>query len=99
MPDHPPHRLANRAVTSELTHVDPPRTLGVRGIDGPIRATVDLTVDALSETRSRLTIAVDFEGHGIGKILVVRPQARKEMPRNLATLKRRIEMELARSSA
>jgi uncharacterized protein YndB with AHSA1/START domain len=93
---------ANRAVTSELTHVDPPRTWGVRGIDGPIRATVDLTVDALTETRSRLTIAVDFEGHGIGKILVplvVRPQARKEMPRNLATLRRRIEMELARSSA
>jgi hypothetical protein len=89
-------------VTSELTHVDPPRTWGVRGIDGPIRATVDLTVDALTEMRSRLTIAVDFEGHGIGKILVplvVRPQARKEMPRNLATLKRRIEMELARSSA
>jgi uncharacterized protein YndB with AHSA1/START domain len=93
---------ANRAVTSELTDVDPPRTWGVRGIDGPIRATVDLTVDALAETRSRLTIAVDFEGHGIGKILVplvVRPQARKEMPRNLATLRRRIEMELARSSA
>jgi hypothetical protein len=43
---------------------------------------------------SRLTIAVDFEGHGIGKILVpllVRHQAQKEMPANLATLKRRIE--------
>jgi hypothetical protein len=92
---------ANRAVTSELTHIDPPRTWGVRGIDGPIRATVDLTVDSLTETHARLTIAVDFEGHGIGKVLVplvVRPQARKEMPRNLATLKRRIEMELAQSS-
>ena len=30
---------ANRASTSELTHIDPPRTWGVRGIDGPIRAT------------------------------------------------------------
>jgi uncharacterized protein YndB with AHSA1/START domain len=94
-------RWANRAVTSELTHVDPPRTWGVHGLDGPIRATVDLTVDILTETRSRLTIAVDFEGHGIGKLLVpliVRPQAQKEMPRNLATLKQRMEMELARSS-
>jgi uncharacterized protein YndB with AHSA1/START domain len=36
---------ANRAVTSEVTHVDPPRTWGVRGIDGPIRAAVDLTVE------------------------------------------------------
>ena len=40
---------------------------GVRGIDGPIRATVDLTVEPLTATPSRLTIAVDFEGHGIGK--------------------------------
>ena len=36
---------ANRANTSRLTHIDPPRTWGVRGADGPIRATVDLTVD------------------------------------------------------
>jgi uncharacterized protein YndB with AHSA1/START domain len=26
---------ADRAVTSELTHIDPPSTWGVRGIDGP----------------------------------------------------------------
>lgn len=85
---------ANRAVTSELTHVDTPRAWGVRGIDGPIRATVDLKVDPLTETRSRLTIRVDFEGHGIGKVLVpllVRRQAQKEMPANVANLKRHIE--------
>jgi hypothetical protein len=66
----------------------------VRGIDGPIRAIVDLNVESLTDTRSRLTIALDFEGHGIGKLLVplvVRRQARKEMPANLATLKQRIE--------
>jgi uncharacterized protein YndB with AHSA1/START domain len=85
---------ADRPVTSVLTHVDPPRTWGVRGIDGPIRATVDLTVAPLAETRSRLTIAVDFEGHGIGKVLVpllVRRQAQKEMPTNVTNLKRRLE--------
>lgn len=84
----------NRSSTSRLMHVDPPRTWGVQGVDGPIRATVDLTVDPLTETRSRLTIAVDFEGHGIGKILVpllVRREAQKEMPTNLATLKQRLE--------
>jgi len=32
----------------------------VRGIDGPIRATVDLTVEPLAGGTSRLTIAVDF---------------------------------------
>ena len=86
--------FADRQVTAELTHIDPPRTWGVHGIDGAIRASVDVTVEALGNIRSRLTIAVDFEGHGIGKILVpaiVRPQARKEMPANLAALKAKLE--------
>jgi hypothetical protein len=55
---------------------------------------VDLTVEPVSDTRSRLTIAVDFEGHGLGKILVplmVRREAQKEMPANLAALKRQLE--------
>ncbi len=33
---------ANHPTTSVLAHIDPPRTWGVRGIDGPIRATVDV---------------------------------------------------------
>ena len=85
---------ADRAVTSVLTHIDTPRAWGVRGIDGPIRATVDLTVEPLTETSSRLTIAVDFDGHGIGKLLVpliVRRQAQKEMPANVKALKRHVE--------
>jgi uncharacterized protein YndB with AHSA1/START domain len=85
---------ASRTATSEITYVDPPRTWGIRGIDGPIRATVDLTVESLTGTTSRLTIAVDFEGQGIGKILIpllIRRQAKKEMPANMATLKHRLE--------
>jgi carbon monoxide dehydrogenase subunit G len=85
---------ANRPSTSTLTHVNPPRTWGVRGIDGPIRATVDVQVEPLGEARSRLTISVDFTGNGIGKILVpliVRREARKEMPANMAALKRRVQ--------
>jgi hypothetical protein len=87
---------ADRAAISEITHLDPPRTWGARGIDGPIRATVDVTVEPLTETSSRLTIAVDFDGHGIGKLLVpliVRRQAQKEMPGNVEALKRRVEVE------
>jgi hypothetical protein len=48
----------------------------------------------LAETRSRLSIAVELEGHGIGKILVpliVNRQARNEIPGSLVTLKHRIE--------
>ena len=77
---------ASRVVTSEVTHIDPPRTWGVQGIDGPIRATVDVTVKSLTDTSSRLTIEVGFEGHGIG-----RRQAQREMPANLEALKRRVE--------
>ena len=44
--------------------------------------------------RSRVTIELDFTGHGIGKLLVplvVRRSARKEMPANLDKLKQRLE--------
>ena len=85
---------ASRVVTSEITRIDAPRTWGVRGIDGPVRATVDVTVEPLTETSSRLTIAVGFDGHGIGKLLVpliVRRQAQKEMPANIEALKRHAE--------
>jgi uncharacterized protein YndB with AHSA1/START domain len=85
---------ANRPSTSELVHIDPPRTWRVRGIDGPIRAAVDVLVEPVTDSRSRLTISVDFTGHGVGKILVplmVRPEARKEMPDNIAALKHRME--------
>jgi hypothetical protein len=63
-------------------------------VDGPIRATVDVTVDPLSDTRAHLTIALDFEGQGIGRFLVpllVRREARREMPLNVRTLKQRLE--------
>jgi uncharacterized protein YndB with AHSA1/START domain len=86
--------LAKRASTSEVSHVDPPRSWGVRGVDGPIRAIIDVTVEPLSDTRSELTISVDFTGHGIGKALVplvVRREAEKEMPANLAKAKRLLE--------
>jgi uncharacterized protein YndB with AHSA1/START domain len=85
---------ADRPSTSELVHIDPPRTWGVRGTDGPIRAAVDVLVEPITDSRSRLTISVDFTGHGIGKVLVplmVRREARSEMPANMAALKQKME--------
>ncbi|GAB3299445.1 hypothetical protein GCM10027451_00820 [Geodermatophilus aquaeductus] len=85
---------AERPSTSTLVRLEPPRAWAVRGIDGPIRATVDVTVEPLGADRSTVAIAVDFTGHGIGKLLVpllVRREARKEMPANLARLKERLE--------
>jgi hypothetical protein len=86
--------LTERASTAELVRHDPPRAWSVHGIDGPIRATVDVNVTELAADRCRVTIAVDFEGHGIGRLLaplVVRRQALKEMPINLANLKQHLE--------
>jgi uncharacterized protein YndB with AHSA1/START domain len=85
---------AERPSTSEVTRIDPPHAWSVRGIDGPIRASVDLEVEPITDTRSRLTIRVDFQGHGIGKVLVplmVQRQAAKEMPTNVRALKARLE--------
>jgi len=86
--------FADRPATSEVVTYEPPYRWGVRGVDGPIRAVVDVSVEAQSDTRSRITIAVDFEGHGIGRLLVplvVRREAQREMPVNVATLKQRLE--------
>ncbi|MER7732037.1 SRPBCC family protein [Streptomyces erythrochromogenes] len=81
--------------TMELTEYDPPRSWHLHGIDGPVRGDVRGTVEPLGDgTRSRLTLSLDFEGHGIGKVLVplvVKPYARKEMPLNEEKLKHLIE--------
>jgi hypothetical protein len=65
-------------------------------MDGPGRrhSAVDVLVELVTGSRSRLTISVDFTGYGIGTILVplmVRREAREEMPANMAALKHRME--------
>jgi hypothetical protein len=56
---------------------------------------VAVTVEPLGDgSRSRLTIELDFTRHGIGRLLVplvVRRQAAKEMPQNMARLKQSLE--------
>jgi Polyketide cyclase / dehydrase and lipid transport len=84
-----------RAMTSEITEITPPTSWAVRGIDGPVRGIVKGRVEPLDDSaRSRVTIELDFEGRGIGKLLVplvVRRQAQQQMPRNMQRLKQRIE--------
>jgi uncharacterized protein YndB with AHSA1/START domain len=88
-----------RKMTMEVTEVSPPRRFAFRGIDGPVRAIGGGTVEPLEGgARSRVTTQLDFEGHGIGKLLiplVVRRQARKELPRNQQKLKERLETSAA----
>lgn len=84
-----------REMTSEVTEVNPPKSFAARGIDGPVRGLVEGTIDPIGDgARSRVTISLDFEAHGIGRLLcplVVRPQVKKEMPRNLQKLKELLE--------
>jgi Polyketide cyclase / dehydrase and lipid transport len=85
---------ADRETTAELVRFDRPHQWSVRGVDGPIRAIVDVTVEPRSDTSAHLSIALDFEGHGIGRLLVpllVRREARREMPVNVTMLKQRLE--------
>jgi uncharacterized protein YndB with AHSA1/START domain len=82
-------------MTAEIADLDPPRSWRVRGVDGPVRGNVRGTIEPLDDgARSRVTIELDFEGHGIGKLLVplvVRRQAQKELPKNALRLKERLE--------
>jgi uncharacterized protein YndB with AHSA1/START domain len=84
-----------RTMTMEMTDISPPRRWAVRGTDGPVRGIANGTVEALDGgARSQVTIELDFEAHGLGKLLVplvVRRQAREEMPKNLRNLKKRLE--------
>ncbi|MFE2144942.1 SRPBCC family protein [Streptomyces sp. NPDC059456] len=90
-------RLGKRRfpMTMEVKELDPPHSWRLRGVDGPVRGDVRATVESLGGgTRSRLTLDLDFEGHGIGRViapLVVKPYARKEMPRNEEKLKHLLE--------
>jgi len=92
-----------RQVASEITKIDPPTRWGIHGIDGPIRAIVEVTVEPLNgSAQSRVTIELDFEGHGIGRLLVplvVRRQARNEMPENCRKLKQQLEALPGRSAS
>jgi uncharacterized protein YndB with AHSA1/START domain len=83
-----------RTMTQEITQDSPPKSWAARGVDGPIRPSASVTVEPLGGSAgSRVTIALDFEGHGIGKPLLpaVRRQALKGGPKSYRNLKERLE--------
>jgi uncharacterized protein YndB with AHSA1/START domain len=83
------------ASTAEVAELEAPRRWSVRGVDGPVRGDVKGRIEPLDDgTRSRVTIELDRQGHGIGKLLlplVVNRQAKREMPQNMQRLKERLE--------
>ena len=87
-----PRELAR---TEEITELNPPRTWTVHGGGGPLIAVAKVTIEPLDAgQRSRVTMALDFKAHGIGRLLlplVVRRQARKQLPKNQQRLKEVLE--------
>jgi hypothetical protein len=69
--------------------------LAWRAGGGLVRGTVNGMVEPLDGgRRSRVTIALEFEGHRIGRLLVplvVRRQARRQLPKNEQKLKEVLE--------
>ncbi|NGO11200.1 hypothetical protein G5C60_27255 [Streptomyces sp. HC44] len=90
-------RFGSREVpmTVEFDELNPPFSWDLHGTDGPVRPRTHGEIEPLDEgRRSRVTIQIDFEGRGFGKVLlplVVRPQVRKELPRDEKLLKDRLE--------
>jgi uncharacterized protein YndB with AHSA1/START domain len=84
----------DRMMTQEVTQNSPPTSWAVHGVDGPIRPTVTITIEPLGDgASSRVTFALEFEGHGVGVPLVplVRRQAQKGAPTSYRNLKKRLE--------
>jgi uncharacterized protein YndB with AHSA1/START domain len=83
-----------RSMIQEVVEVVPDRRWAVRGVDGPIRPSASITVEALDGgTRSRVTFSLDFEGHGIGVPMVplVRRMAARGAPLSYRNFKERLE--------
>jgi uncharacterized protein YndB with AHSA1/START domain len=81
--------------TEEITALHPPRSWVVRAVSDTLTAIAKGTIEPLDNgKRSRVTIALDFEPHGIGKLLVplvIRRQVRKQLPKNEQKLKEVLE--------
>jgi uncharacterized membrane protein len=82
--------------TYEITEHDPPRKASFRGIDGSLRPVGTMTIEPVGDgSRSQVTLEFDLEGHGFGKVLapLARMNARKQIPKDQARLKERLESE------
>jgi uncharacterized membrane protein len=86
--------MGKQSVTYEITEHDPPRRAAFRGLNGPVRPVGTVVVEPVGDGRSKVTLELDLEGHGLLGMLVApmaRSQARKEVPQDQQRLKERLE--------
>ena len=104
--DDGPDRVGTRAVETrkvpggtrefrfEMTEFDPPNRSGFQVTAGPVRPHGTLTFTPLDgDTRTRVDFTIEFDGHGFGILLLplVKRDARRLVPNDLALLKQRLE--------
>jgi hypothetical protein len=81
--------------TEEITALDPPTTWQVRGSGSiPVTAIATGTITPLDAgSRSLVTIALEFRGYGVGKLLapLIRRQSRRQLPKDQKRLKELLE--------
>jgi uncharacterized protein YndB with AHSA1/START domain len=84
-----------RTMTQEIVRNEPPVAWAARGTDGPVRPNAEVTIEPLDGgARSRATFVLDFEGRGIGRLLVplvVRRMTRRFAPLSFQRLKEVLE--------
>ncbi len=85
------HRMGPWKVptTEEVVEWNPPRGFTSRGVSGPLAGVARCTIEPLDDGRqSRLTITLEIEARGLGKLLlpVARARARRTLPKQLKRL-------------
>jgi hypothetical protein len=83
-----------QSTTQQITENNPPYRWAARGVEGPLRPHGLLTVEPRGDgIGSRITLALDFEAHGIGVAILplVRRATRTGAQVSLGNLKRLLE--------
>jgi uncharacterized membrane protein len=82
-----------RDIPYEITEHEPPRKASFRGTAGPVRPVGTVTVDPIGQSSSRMSLELELEGHGIGKLFAIpaRHQAAKEVPASHEKFKQLLE--------
>jgi hypothetical protein len=90
-----------RDIPYEITAHEPPRKASFRGTAGPVRPVGTVTVEPLGQSGSRLSLELELEGHGLGKLfaIVARRQAAKEVPESHKKLKELVESGAAKAAS
>jgi uncharacterized membrane protein len=90
-----------RDIPYEITEHEPPRKASFRGTAGPVRPVGTVTVEPLGESSSRMSLELELEGHGLGKLFAIfaRRQAAKEVPASHVKFKELLEQRAATAAS